>query len=264
MRDLIEIKEFIDSLKTSSLPYTLALTGSTARGELRSNSSPYDYNSDTDILCIIAPRNIAEALSYKEKCSESTPLILMSSEALHYPSNAVMSIAFDSLITNDLDLKRPIFTDVQAVEFIAYQLQPLAYYTACLQQSIPSLKRRLYSKIATTCLKLLYLIDHSDKRNFIYERELKQNHFANIDEGLVHNILNRELPDFELQHHAEHLTAQVIHNPLIAQAAGFLTSTRLYLTGKDTYSAQIIEAVFLENNRLKRSDALFIKGSLNE
>ncbi|MDO7928326.1 hypothetical protein Q6A51_16170 [Pseudomonas sp. KFB-139] len=261
MYNLVEIKSFVDSLKESRIPYTLALTGSTARGELRSNSSPYDYNSDTDILCILAPSDIAAALSCKEKCSESTSLILMSSEALNHPSNAVLSIAFDSLIINDLHLSQPLFDDVNAAEFIAYQLQPLAYYTSNLRHSTPALKRRLYSKVAITCLKLLYLADHSDKRSFIYESEVKQHNFTNVDEVLVHSIINRELPDEPLQRAAEHLEKLVIQCPLIVKAASVLTSTKLYLSDKETCSAHIIEAVFLENNKLKRSDALFIRAA---
>lgn len=259
MRKLKEIQDFVEFLTGSKIPYTLALTGSTARGELRNNSGQNDYKSDTDVLCIIAPEDIAATLSCKEKCIRPTPLILMNSKALNYPSNAVLSIAFDSLINNALNLSKPVFTDASTAEFIAYQLQPLAYYTSQLHNSTPQAKRRLYSKIAITCLKLLYLVDHSGRRSFVYEYELNSHQFVNVDEMLIRDIVNRELPDDQLRLAAESLEALVIQCPLITETAGFLASTTLYFSDKNIYSKEIIEAVFLENNRLTRSDALFIK-----
>lgn len=259
MRALNEYQEFVDLLEASRIACTLALTGSTARGELRKNSGNYDYASDTDILCIIAPDDIAAALSCKEKCSDSTPLILMSSDALKMPSNAVLSIAFDSLLSNGLDLTKPVFSQASMESFLSYQLQPLAYYTAQLHDAQPQAKRRLYSKIAITCLKLLYLMNHPDRRKFIYEYELRSHPFMSIDGVLLHSLLDRELPDAPLKRVAESLETQIRQCPPIAEAAEFLTSTKLYWAGNGNDSEKIVESVFVENNKLKRSDALFIR-----
>ncbi|WPO46644.1 hypothetical protein [Pseudomonas sp. S1Bt23] len=261
MSELIEIEGFITCLTNARIPYTLALTGSTARGELRNNSGRYDYDSDTDILCIIEPDSISATLSCKKNYTHSIPLILMSACALSHPSNAVLSIAFDSLITNDLSLSKPDFTNTSTAEFIAYQLQPLAYYTSQLKYSKPETQRRLYSKIAITCLKLLYLTQHPNKRSFIYEQELKLQGLTNIDEMLVQKILNRDLPDTELRDATERLEHQVTQFASIIAAADFLESTRLYILDKDNYSKRIIESIFLENNKLKRSDTLFIEAA---
>jgi hypothetical protein len=183
----------------------------------------------------------------------------MSSEALDHPSNAVLSIAFDSLIHNGLKLSKPVFTDTSAAEFIAYQLQPLAYYTSQLRSSTPQEKRRLYCKIAITCLKLLYLIDHADRRSFVYEDELNSHHFIGIDEILIRAILSRSMPDDQLRLAAKYLKTLVEKCQFISETADFLPSTNLYCLDRYIYSEEIIEAVFLENNRLSRSDALFIK-----
>ncbi|MGE7958415.1 hypothetical protein ACQKQA_17835 [Pseudomonas sp. NPDC089530] len=261
MSELIEIEGFITCLTNANIPHTLALTGSTARGELRKNSGRYDYDSDTDILCIIEPDSIAETLSCKREYAHSIPLILMSASALNHPSNAVLSIAFDSLINNDLNLSKPDFTNTRAAEFIAYQFQPLAYYASQLKHSTPDARRRLYSKIAITCLKLLYLAHHPGRRSFIYERELKLQNFTSIDEMLVQNILNRDLPDAELRDTAERLERQVAQCASIIAAADFLESTRLYVLDKDKYSKEIIDSIFLENNKLKKSDTLFIEAA---
>ncbi|BBN57397.1 hypothetical protein TRE132_55220 [Pseudomonas chlororaphis subsp. aurantiaca] len=258
MSELTEVEGFIKCLVDSNIPHTLALTGSTARGELRSNSGQYDYESDLDILCIVEADSIAATLSCKKSYSCPIPLILMSSTALNYPSNAVLSIAFDSLISNDLGLSKPVFTDTNVAEFISYQAQPLAYYASQLAGSTLSTKRRLYSKISITCLKLLYLTDRLDRRSFIYEHELKSHHFVNVDEALVLGILNRELPDEQLRAAAEYLEMLVIACPSIMELVDSLESTRFHFLDKSRYSRKIIEAVFLENNRLKRTDALFI------
>lgn len=186
-----------------------------------------------------------------------SPLILMSSKALNHPSNAVLSLTIHSL-NNELNLSKPIFTNASATEFLAYQLQPLAYYASQLHNSAPQDKRRLYSKIAITCLKLMYLANHADKRTFIYEHELKSHPFTDIDATLVRDILDRALPDDKLLLAVTSLESLVMQYPLIAEIASFLASTNLYFSDKNTYPIEIIDAVFLENNRMKRSDALFI------
>ena len=107
MSGLMKVNGFIKSLSAAGLRFTLALTGSAARGELRNNSGLCDYTSDTDILCIIDPKDINEVLSHKKQNFHTIPLILMSSEALNHPSNAVLSINFDSLIENQLKLSKP-------------------------------------------------------------------------------------------------------------------------------------------------------------
>jgi predicted nucleotidyltransferase len=264
MRTLIEIQDFVECLTSYQISYTLALTGSLARGEARNNLGRHDYKSDIDILCIIAPKDIAKTIFLKKKFFRPIPLILMNSEALDHPSNAVLSIAFDSLINNGLNLSKPVFTDKSALEFFAYQLQPLAYYRSRLYNSTSQEKRRLYSKIATTCLKLLYLIDQPDHRSFVYEYELNSHHFVNVDEILVRDIVNRALPDEQLRLTTEWLEARVAECSLISKSSDFLASTNLYLLDRYIYSKEIIEAVFLENNRLSRSDSLFFKGCLDD
>ncbi|MDR9862711.1 MULTISPECIES: hypothetical protein [Pseudomonas] len=257
MSKRIETCDFIKSLSDNDIPCTLALTGSTARGESRTNSAAYDYESDTDILCIVSPPDIEAVLFHKNRQSAAAPLILMSSEALAYPSNAVLSVNFDSLIKDELNLSKPDFTNADTAQFFSYQAQPLAYYSAQLPLATLEVQRRLYSKIAICSLKLLYLANEPDRRSFIYEQELIQLNSPAIENQLIQDIVNREIPDVQLRRTAEHLQNQIAKCPIIMEMSGQLESTRLHFLEKFKYSREIIESVFLENNRLKKADTLF-------
>ncbi|MGU9853434.1 hypothetical protein ACU680_21895 [Pseudomonas koreensis] len=257
MSEVMAAEGFLRSLTDSGVGFTLAPTGSTARREMRNNSGSCDYTSDTDILCIINAEDIDKTLTQKRKSFQKLSLILMSTDALSYPSNAVLSIDFDALIENQLKLSKPNFASSSTAGFISYQAQPLAYYSAQLNHSAPEAQRRLLSKISISCLKLLYLADHVDRRSFVYERELLAYNNTRISNRLICKILNRETPDAELTSIAEILQHHVSECQVLTQFTRNLTSTSLYFLDKQKYSQEIIEAVFLENNRMSRADALF-------
>lgn len=254
---MLETQRYLQRLADARIPYVVALTGSAARGEFRNNTGNFDYTSDTDVLCIIDSNDTAKALSCKAGITQHVPLILMSSEAMKYPSNAVLSIAFDSLINNTLGLTKPSFSEVSTGAFIAYQMQPLAYYASLLRTSPIEVKRRLYSKIAVTCLKLFFLTRNTHKRSFIFESDLLAQPMGGKEAVMVRNIINRALSDEVLQRTAEQLQAKILCCERLVESANCLVSTKLYLCGKTKFEAEIREAVFLENNRLLRSEAIF-------
>lgn len=258
------VQLFTQSLVNANIPFTLALTGSSARAESRSNVGRYDYISDTDELCIVNSRDISSVLRCKDGVSACVPLILMSSEALKYPSNAVLSIAFDSLSRNDLALVRPSFAHVGTREFIAYQMQPLAYYASRLSCSSFLERRRLYSKISITCLKLLYLVENVGQRDFVFESTLSSLSFKGIEDKIVRALMTRDLSDQGLQQAANLLQAAIKRSGILTESANALRSTTLYLEDVNTYSSHIIEAVFLENNRLTMPESLFLMRQVNE
>ncbi|KAB0567609.1 hypothetical protein C9383_19470 [Pseudomonas palleroniana] len=260
---MVSIKEtdFLATLTSMGIAYTLAVTGSTARGEVRKNTSRYDYVSDIDVLCLVAPKDIQQTLLCKCLCEQGSSLILMSSEALKSPSNAVLCMEPDWLGKNGLFLSRPDFAGFRTAEFLAYQTQPLAYYKAQLNNSKTQIERRLYSKICITCLKLLYLSENLEKRSFVFEHELKLYNFPKVNATLVKNIINRELPDDLLQSAAQHLENLVSQCSLITESAVSLDSTALYFSDKNQNADKIIEAVFVENNKLSRAESLFLKAN---
>jgi hypothetical protein len=105
----------------------------------------------------------------------------------------------------------------------------------------------------------MYLADHPDRRSFIYEDELYSHHFLNINGTLIRDTVDRTLPDDHLRLAAKFLEALALQCPLIAESIDFLISTNLYSLDQYIYAKEIIDAVFLENNRITRSDALFIE-----
>ena len=261
---MLTVQRFTHALMNANIPFTLALTGSSARGECRNNTGSYDYTSDTDLLCIIHSRDILRVQQCKSEVSTFVPLILMSSEALKYPSNAVLSIAFDSLSRQGIELVRPSFAHVEMREFIAYQMQPLAYYASRLNHSSLLEKRRLYSKIAITCLKLLYLVEHTGLRSFIFESTLSSLSFKGIDVQDVRSLINRDLPDQALQRAASRLQETIKCSDILVESADVLISTKLYFNDVNADSSRIREAVFLENNRLTLSESLSLMSQVNE
>ena len=259
--DYLEETGFLALLSDMGIAYTLALTGSTARGEMRKNTSRYDYTSDIDVLCLIDPKDIQQTLHCKQSYKQCSSLILMSSEALKYPSNAILSMAPDWLGGNGLLLLKPNFTGYCKAEFLAYQAQPLAYYNAQLKNSTVQPVRRLYSKICITCLKLLYLSEYSERRSFVFEHELKLHRFPEASGALVEQIVNRELPDDQLQSVAQHLETLIAQCAIITESAICLDSTALYFSSKNHHTDKIIEAVFLENNKLSKAESLFLRAN---
>lgn len=258
------VQLFTQSLVHANIPFTLALTGSSARGEFRNNSGNYDYTSDTDELCIVDSRDISRVLLCKDGVCACVPLILMSSEALKYPSNAVLSIEFNSLCRNDLELVRPSFAHVETREFIAYQMQPLAYYASRLGGSSFLERRRLYSKISITCLKLLYLVENVGQRDFVFESTLSSVSFKGIEDKVVRALITRDLSDQDLQQTANILQAAIKRSGILIESANVLRSTTLYLEDVNIYASHIREAVFLENNRLTMPESLFLMSQVNE
>lgn len=256
VNDMLAVQRFAQSLISANIPFALALTGSSARGEFRNNTRRYDYFSDTDVLCIVDSRDISRVLLCKANLSTVVPLILMNADALKYPSNAVLSIAFDSVFSNGLELVRPSFHHVDPREFIAYQLQPLAYYYSQLRGSSFMGKRRLYSKIAITCLKLLYLVENRGHRDFIFESMLSSLSFKGIEDKIVRALISRDLSDQALQRAANTLQATIKRTEILIESADVLASTTLYLNDVSANASHIREAVFLENNKLTLSQSL--------
>ncbi|WP_411565764.1 hypothetical protein ACLIN3_23775 [Pseudomonas orientalis] len=254
-------EDFLVCLTDKDIVYTLALTGSSARGESRKNTSRHDYTSDIDVLCFIDPKDIAQTMRCKNAYEEYSPLILMSSEALKHPSNAILSMDLEWFGGNGLLLQKPDFSGHRADEFLAYQIQPLAYYNAQLTNSTSRIARRLYSKICITCLKLFYLSEYPERRSFVFEHELIPHHFAEVSTVLVEHIVNRDLPDEQLQSVAQHLKTLITQRRLVTESASFLESTALFFSSDNQHADKIIEAVFLENNKLSKAESLF-QGSI--
>ncbi|PKH22862.1 nucleotidyltransferase domain-containing protein [Pseudomonas fluorescens] len=252
-------EDFLSRLTDKDIVYTLALTGSTARGEARKNTSRHDYTSDIDVLCLIDPKDIPQTLCCKNAYEKCSSLILMSSEALKHPSNAILSMELDWFGDNGLLLQKPDFSGHRADEFLAYQTQPLAYYNAQLTNSTAHVARRLYSKICITCLKLLYLSEYPERRRFVFEHELIPHRFPEVSTALVEHIVNRDLPDDQLESVAQHLKNLITQHRLITESATFLDSTALYFSSEDQQADKIIQAVFLENNKLSKPESLFLR-----
>ena len=252
-----EVREFADLLVDFDVPFTIALTGSVARGEDRRGLGKWDYQSDVDLLCIVRGEYFEVLMEAKAQSKRTCPLILMTYESLVRPSNAVLSISKEIVFGNDDFFCLPHHISVSAEEYMSYQAQPLAYYAAKLRMSDEKLYRRLYAKIAITCIKLIYLSGDLKRKSFVYESELAAHCFSGVDRELVRKIVNRNIEDTSWEGVSKYVQGLVFENQVITDLASNLESTEVFFSTRGHDTDSVVESVFRENNGMSRSDALF-------
>lgn len=257
--EIIMSDTFISAMRNRKISHSIAITGSYSRNELRTNSSQYDYNSDIDILCIVLHKDIRLVQQIKEEYHGKVELILMDSNCINTPSNAILSLTERSFIYNGLNLVLPDFSYIEFNIFFEFQIQPLAYYKSKLETAKKSERRRLLYKVAISCLRIIYSSENSEHRTFIYEKNIKSWAFKKINSALAADVLERNIPDQDLMDSCHKLEEIALSTAINILSSPILRSVQIYLSRPPMIGSDLIEQVFIENNNLSRSEALFIR-----